>query len=107
MDGDGSRANVVKEGPDMPHRTARTTRSKSIPAPQASAGSAATPSVRDRLRHAIVKDLTMQDRLLLVLAYAEGMSPEEIAVALDMAPSQVDASKERIVKQLGSLVRAA
>jgi DNA-directed RNA polymerase specialized sigma24 family protein len=107
MDGDGSRANVVKEGPNMPHSTARTTRSKSKPAPHASAGPGATPSVRDRLRHAIVKDLTMQDRLLLVLAYAEGMSPDEIAVTLDMAPSQVDVIKERIVKQLGLLVQAA
>lgn len=65
------------------------------------------PTVRDRLRHAIVKDLTMQDRLLLVLAYAEGMSPEEIAVTLDIAPSQVEVIRERIVSQLGSLVQAA
>jgi DNA-directed RNA polymerase specialized sigma24 family protein len=107
MDGEGFRANVVKEGPNMPHSTARTTRSKSKPAPHASAESGATPSVRDRLRHAIVKNLTMQDRLLLVLVYAEGMSPDEIAVTLDLAPSQVEVIKERIVNQLGSLVHSA
>ncbi|MBL8747285.1 MAG: sigma-70 family RNA polymerase sigma factor [Phycisphaerae bacterium] len=64
-------------------------------------------TVRDRLRQAIVKELSAQDRLFLVLAYAERMSPAEIAVTLDLAPSQVEVMRERIVRELGHLVSAA
>lgn len=90
----------------MPQRTARTSRTHSNSAPDSQPQS--TPrAVRDRLREAIVKDLSAQDRLFLVLAYAERMSPAEIAVTLDMAPSQVEVIRDRIVRELGQLVRAA
>lgn len=94
----------------MPQRTASTSRStvKSQAARSASTrGSTDDQNVRDRLRHTIVRDLSPQDRLFLVLAYAERMSPSEIAVTLDLAPAQVEVMRERIVRELGALVQAA
>jgi DNA-directed RNA polymerase specialized sigma24 family protein len=49
----------------------------------------------------------MQERLLLVLLYAERMNPEEIAATLNMSPTQVHAARERVVGRLESLMRAA
>lgn len=96
----------------MPQRTARTSRSNSdsrtSPPGSANRVVKTTPHVvRDRLRQAIVKELSAQDRLFLVLAYAERMSPAEIAVTLDMAPSQVEVIRDRIVRELGELVQTS
>lgn len=65
------------------------------------------PMTRDRLRRAIVRDLSMQERLLLVLAYAERMNTAEIACTLNMLPNQVDSLRADIEARLGDLVKAA
>lgn len=88
----------------MPQRTGRPSHSRTS---SRSISKGASTVVRDRLREAIVRDLSAQDRLFLVLAYAERMSPAEIAVTLDLAPSQVEVIRDRIVRELGQLVQAA
>lgn len=96
---------AVKEGPAMPQRTASTSRkpsSKSLVLPAADSTQA-----RDRLRQTIVRDLSPQDRLFLVLAYAERMSPREIAATLNLAPAQVEVMRERIVRELNDRLQAA
>ena len=62
---------------------------------------------RRRVRQAIVQELSMQERLLLVLLYAERMNASEIASTLNMSPTQVDAARERVVGRLESVLRAA
>jgi RNA polymerase sigma factor (sigma-70 family) len=69
--------------------------------------SLAASDERRRVRQAIVQELSMQERLLLVLLYAERMNPEEIAATLNMSPTQVHAARERVVGRLESLMRAA
>lgn len=73
----------------------------------AASSTAVSKETRRRVRQAIVQDLSMQERLLLLLAYAERMNPSEIAATLNMAPSQVDAAKERVVARLETVMRAA
>lgn len=65
-----------------------------------------TPAVRERLRRMIISDLSMQERLLIVLAYAERMSPAEIGSVLNIAPKQVEAIRESIVARLGLAVQS-
>jgi DNA-directed RNA polymerase specialized sigma24 family protein len=60
-------------------------------------------ATQDLVRRAIVRDLNVQDRLLLVLCFVERMSLPEIAAVLNVAPTQVEALLARVVER----VRAA
>lgn len=59
--------------------------------------------IDDSIRSSIVHDLPHTDRLLLILWYAERMTPPEIGLVLDMAAAQVVLAHDRIV---GALRRA-
>lgn len=59
--------------------------------------------IGDPVRSSIVHDLPHTDRLLLILWYAERMTPPEIGLVLDMAAAQVVRAHDRIV---GALRRA-
>lgn len=71
------------------------------PAPQSVPG--ATP-VRERIRDAILRTLSREERLLVLLWYAEGMCPEEIGVCLDLTPQRVGTLHQSI---LGRIEQAA
>ncbi len=90
----------------MPQRAQSQARGKQIQRPATTSEARCEPA-RDALRRAIVKDLSMQERLLLVLTYAEGMSRTEIAAVLDLAVSQVDVLRERIEGRLSAMLEAA
>ena len=59
-------------------------------------------ATRQRLRDAIARDLDPDDRLLIVLRYAEGMTHIEIGLVMGMAAEQV----ERRLDALESRLRA-
>jgi len=50
---------------------------------------------RDRIRRALLNDLPSPDRVLLLLWYAEGMTPDEIAVCLHSTTAQIEAAHAR------------
>lgn len=60
-------------------------------------------SMKDRLRRAVVQDLTMQERLVLVLRFAERMSEEEIAAVLGTSVAHARAQIEAVVDRLSAL----
>lgn len=84
------------------HETRRRHSSRITPEadPGHTAPETSRSSLRDSLRNAVLRDLTMQERLLLVLLYVERMSKVEIAATLDLFPEQVDAMRERIIARL-------
>lgn len=59
------------------------------------------------LRRAVLRDLTGEERLLLVLRYAEGLSLPETAETLQMTTDEVRRMHEQIVSRLGDQLRAA
>lgn len=65
------------------------------------------PATRERLRSTIVRDLPHEDRLFLVLWYAERMSAEEIAEITHQPLAGVIAQHERLVEQLREHAHAA
>ncbi len=62
---------------------------------------------RSRLREAFLHELSHAERLLLLLRYAEGMSVEEVALAMNISHDEVVATQERLVGRLGLRLRAA
>lgn len=62
--------------------------------------------VRGRLRGVILHELTPTERLLVLLWYAERMSPAEVARSLDMTHDQARAMHERVLRRLRRAVAA-
>ena len=60
-----------------------------------------------RVRGAILHELNPTERLLVLLWYAEQMTPREVALSLDLTPAQATAMHDRIVSQLRSSLSAA
>lgn len=53
-----------------------------------------------RIRDAIIQDLSPEERLLLMLWYGEGMTPDEIGEVLNLSGSRVLESHDRVVERL-------
>jgi len=58
------------------------------------------------LKSAILRELSDAERLLIILWYAERMTPEEIAQCLDLTPAQVEKHHEEIMARLRRRVAA-
>ncbi len=85
------------------------TASAGFPSPELAAhsdGPAPEATERDRVRAAIVHDLTETERLLLLLWYAERMSPEEIGSTLGLSLQRVVALHARVIGRLRRCVNA-
>ncbi|MEM8835217.1 MAG: hypothetical protein AAGD00_05295 [Planctomycetota bacterium] len=65
------------------------------------------PAIRERLRSTIVRDLPHEDRLFLVLWYAEGLSAEEIAELTHQPIERVFDRHDRLVSHLRERAHAA
>lgn len=63
------------------------------------------PRVLSGIRTAVLHDLTQPERLLLILWYAERMTPLEISAVLDMTRTQVQHMHDRVVDKLRALAR--
>ena len=65
-------------------------------------GPAHDPSLatRRRLRHAIAHDLSPDDRLLIVLRYAERMTHREIGLVMGIAAEQVERRLDALESRL-------
>lgn len=77
-------------------RTADGVRSGSV---LESAGEVAS-AARAMLQRIILHELSAAERLLVLLWYAERMSPVEVALALDLTESQAVSMHDRIVSRL-------
>lgn len=64
-------------------------------------------AARSMLQRIILHELTGAERLLVLLWYAERMSPVEIAIALDLTESQAVSMHDRIVARLRESLVAA
>lgn len=60
-----------------------------------------------RIREAILRTLPLEDRLLVVLWYAERLNAREISLVLGVPETQVMRSHDRIVSQLHDAATAA
>lgn len=57
-------------------------------------------ATRRRLRHAIANDLSPDDRLLIVLRFAERMTHREIALVMGIAAEQVEQRLDAIESRI-------
>ena len=64
-------------------------------------------ATRDLIKRAILSELTLAERLLLVLRYAEGMSLAEVASTMQISVDEATRSLERIVGRIGTSVAVA
>lgn len=64
-------------------------------------------TARSSLRDSFLHELSHDERLLLLLRYAEGMSVAEVALALNISHDDVVATQERLVSQMSNRLRAA
>ncbi len=58
--------------------------------------------MRDRLRTAILRDFSRTERLLVVLWYAERLTPGEVALVLDLTEDQTVRIHESIISRLNA-----
>lgn len=65
------------------------------------------PSLRARLRQTVLSDLSLSERVFIVLRYVERMTNSEIALVLNLSRDQVGALHERIVQRLGQSLQTA
>lgn len=70
-------------------------------------GEALDQATRDLIKRAILSELTLAERLLLVLRYAEGMSLAEVASTMQISVDEATRSLERIVGRIGTSVAVA
>lgn len=81
--------------------------------PRAGAGRTTAPRTRRRsetgvrLRTAMLRDFTTNERLLVLLWYAERMTPPEIGLVLDLTAEQVSRIHEAIITRLHASIDAA
>lgn len=70
-------------------------------------GVALDQATRDLIKRAILSELTLAERLLLVLRYAEGMTLAEVASTMQIPVDEAARSLERIVGRIGTSVAVA
>lgn len=58
------------------------------------------PAAYTRLKHAVLHALSHHERLLLVLWYAERMTPAEVAMTLDLTEQQARRMHSEVVAKL-------
>ncbi len=85
--------------PPTPDASSRVAPATTEPSPTAIVAELSVDD-RDRVRAAIVHDLTETERLLLLLWYAEGMNLEEIGMTIGLTVPQVAALHARVVARL-------
>ncbi|MDX2115043.1 MAG: helix-turn-helix domain-containing protein [Planctomycetota bacterium] len=62
------------------------------------------PAVRRVIRDAVLRTLSHRERLLLILAFAEGLSDAEIAAVMGMSRDAAARERERITSGLRAAV---